>query len=65
MKNKVKIVEVKRLKRSKMKYFTQSIETDGLTFITVKHENNDGSFEHTFNKSMTKEFFRKLKNKDK
>lgn len=61
MKNKVKMIEVKRLKRGKMVYFEDSITTDGKTFITVKHEDNEGGYEHEFNKSMTKEFFRKLK----
>lgn len=61
MKNKANIIEVKRLKRGKMKYFEQSITTDGETFISVKHEDNEGGCEFEFNKSMTKEFFRKLK----
>ena len=59
----MKLIEVKRLKRGKMKYFEQSITTDGETFINVKHEDNEGGFECEFNKSMTKEFFRKLKKK--
>jgi len=64
LKNKVETIEVKRLKRGIMKYFEQSIVTDGATFINVKVEDNDGGFEHEFNKSMTKEFFRKLKKKN-
>jgi hypothetical protein len=57
----VKLVEVKRLKRGKMKYFESRISTDGKTFIRVKYEDNEGGFEWELNKSMTKEFFRKLK----
>lgn len=61
MKNKVQIIEVKRQRRGKMRYFEQSISTDGKTFIEVKYDDNDGGFEWTLNKSMSKEFFRKLK----
>jgi hypothetical protein len=61
LKNKVEIIEVKRQKRGKMRYFEQSISTDGKTFIEVKHDDNDGGFEWELNKSMAKEFFRKLK----
>lgn len=59
--NKVKNIEVKRLKRQKMKYREQSIVTNGVDFIAVKYEDEGGGFEFEFNKSMSKEFFRKLK----
>lgn len=54
-------IEVKRLKRSGMRYLKQSIWTNGSDEITVTVDDNDGGFEHTFNKSISKEFFRKLK----
>jgi hypothetical protein len=46
-----------------MVYYQQSIVTDGISIITVKVENKDGNFEHTFNKSMCSELFKKLKSK--
>lgn len=65
MKNKVGIIEVKRLKRGKMmKYFTRSLSTDGITFIKVSYEDGEGKIQWQLNKSMTKEFFRKLKKKN-
>lgn len=62
MKSKVNIIEVKRLKRGGMLFFEQSIKTNGVDFIEVKYEDKDVGFSHIFNKSMCKEFFRKLKN---
>jgi len=67
LKNKANIIEVKRLKRSSMVYREQSIVTNGVDFITIKYwDGNElgGYAKFTFNKSMTKEFFRKLKKKN-
>lgn len=60
-----KDIIVKRLKRTKMRYLEQSITTNGKDFITVYVDDNDGGFEHTFNKTMSKELFKKLKNLNK
>ncbi len=55
------LIKVERQKRGKMRYFTHSITTDGETFITVSVDDTEGGFEWTPNKSMCKEFFRKIK----
>lgn len=46
-----------------MTYFQQSIVTNGVDFILVQVEDKEGGFEFTFNKSMSKELFKKLKQK--